>query len=147
MGETNIGSRTTQRPTEGTLVTTLFEVVGALVATGATDTEVIAVLRSMLRWGRVRLVGEFQEHHIRECWEPVQTPGPLPCEAACTGPGPNEGALLDAGLLWLKEGAVTEHCVQDPAELVGHRNDGTLVAMVGGELCEEGVQGVRGSRA
>ena len=71
MGEQTLALATTQRPTERTLVTTLFEVVGALVATGATDAEVIAVLRSMLRSGRVRLVGEFQEHHIRECWGPV----------------------------------------------------------------------------
>ena len=51
-----------------TVVTTLFELVGALVDTGAGDAEVIATLRELVNSGRVRLVGEFREPHIEESW-------------------------------------------------------------------------------
>lgn len=69
MREQTVALATTQRATEGTVVTTLFYVVNALVEIGATDAEVIAALYGLLSSGRVRLIGEFQEHHIRDCWE------------------------------------------------------------------------------
>ena len=65
MGQREHGSPRVQDPAERTVVTTLFELVGAMVEAGATDTEVIATLSKLMHSGRVKLVGEFQEQHLQ----------------------------------------------------------------------------------
>jgi hypothetical protein len=52
-------------PAESAVVTTLFDIVRAMVEAGATDTEVVTTLSRLMHSGRVKLIGEFQEHHLQ----------------------------------------------------------------------------------
>ena len=54
-------------PIKRTVVTTLLELVHALVDTGATDIEVVTTLGELLNSGRVKLIGEFRASHIQQC--------------------------------------------------------------------------------
>ncbi len=54
-------------PITRTVVTTVLELVHALVDTGATDIEVVTTLRELMNSGRVKLIAEFRASQIQQC--------------------------------------------------------------------------------
>ncbi len=54
-----------RRAPEPTLTITLLDLVIELSATGASDREVVAAVMDLLETGRVRLIGEICEEHLR----------------------------------------------------------------------------------